>query len=440
MNQLRIINQYVKTKWTRPFASKETLLKWQEQKVMQHLTKIVPLCSYYKERSLNISDWKNWPIISKKEWMSHFDQINTVKISMENSLQVALKSEEDRNFKAKINGVTVGLSSGTSGLRGVFLISDSESERWVGTMLAKMLPKPIWFKQKIAFFFRANNNLYESVSSRKIQFRFFDLLEPLEDHFYNLNLYQPDVIVAPPSVLQLIAKEIKERRIFIRPLKIISVAEVLDPQVREQLHHVFQQLIHQVYQCTEGFLACTCKHGVLHINEDLVYVQKEWIDQSEGKFIPIVTDFTRTSQPLIRYRLNDILTLKNDGCTCGSPFTAIEMIEGRCDDLFFLEHHSKNQLVTIFPDFIRRWIMTTNECIEEYRVTQKSLFQWTVELRFSQNADDLLIKNKLESALETLCKKWEAKKPYLYFHPYSPHTFSKKLRRVIRDFQSEDTI
>ena len=58
----------------------------------------------------------------------------------------------------------------------MFLASDDESAKWAGIILAKLLPYTLLKKQKIALFLRANNNLYEGLTSKKIQFQFFDLL------------------------------------------------------------------------------------------------------------------------------------------------------------------------------------------------------------------------------------------------------------------------
>lgn len=48
--------------------------------------------------------------------------------------------------------MTVGLSSGTSGNRGLFLVSEREQDAWTGTVLAKLLPGGLWRKARIAFF------------------------------------------------------------------------------------------------------------------------------------------------------------------------------------------------------------------------------------------------------------------------------------------------
>lgn len=65
--------------------------------------------------------FRNVPIIGKKEFMENFNQINTVNIDRENAMNVAIESEKSRDFKSEIHGITVGLSTGTSGKREYFL-------------------------------------------------------------------------------------------------------------------------------------------------------------------------------------------------------------------------------------------------------------------------------------------------------------------------------
>ena len=60
------------------------------------------------------------PIIDKEVMMEHFDTLNTVHISKEEAFHIAFEAEKRRNFSPTIRNITVGLSSGTSGNRGVF--------------------------------------------------------------------------------------------------------------------------------------------------------------------------------------------------------------------------------------------------------------------------------------------------------------------------------
>ncbi|MBQ4487831.1 MAG: adenylate cyclase, partial [Ruminobacter sp.] len=125
-----------------------------------------------------------------------------------------------------------------------------------------------------------------------------------------------------------------------------------------------------IYQATEGFLACTCRYGNLHINEDVLAVQREYVDKD--KFIPVITDFSRTSQPVIRYRLNDILTESHEPCPCGSMCLRIAGIEGRCDDIFYLDSVDGSSSVAVFPDFLSRAVIYASDRIEEYKVIQNT--------------------------------------------------------------------
>lgn len=400
---LTILYFYLKTKYFNNFTDRKSLLNWQNKKVKEFLKKILKKSKYYnnKFKNLNIDDWQNFPTIDKKELMENFDTLNTVNISKKEAFELALNCEKTRNFKPEINNITVGLSSGTSGNRGIFLVSKYEQNRWVGMILAKMLPYSILKRHKIAFFLRANSNLYENVSSKKISFEYFDMLKSIEENLKKLNDFKPTIIVAPPSMLKIIAKHLHE--ININPIKIISVAEVLEDIDKKYLESKFKQRIHQIYQATEGFLACTCKYGNLHLNEDIVAIQKEYV--GENKFIPIITDFERTSEPILRYRLNDILTEDTESCPCGSKHLLIKKIEGRCDDIFYLESKDNNSLISIFPDFISRAVIFASDIIEDYKIIQTSKDEIQVYIDKKNEF------NKVKESLELLFQKMNCKTP-----------------------------
>ncbi len=85
------------------------------------------------------------------------------------------------------------------------------------------------------------------------------------------------------------------------------MAEVLDPLDRQRIEAAFAVRVEQIYQATEGFLGATCEHGVIHLNEEFLIVEREWVDEARTRFVPVITDLYRSSQPIIRYRLNDVL-------------------------------------------------------------------------------------------------------------------------------------
>ena len=327
--------------------------------------------------------------------MREFDQINTLGIELESAFNLAEKSEKSRDFSPMINGVTVGLSSGTSGNRGVFLASSDERAQWVAAVLDRVIGLSLR-KRSVAFFLRANSNLYDSIKSNMLQFEFFDLLSECDIHVKRLNKLNPTILVAQPSLLLELAHEFREGKLSIKPEKIISVAEVLYPEDKEFLESTFGQTIHQVYQCTEGFLASTCKNGILHFHEDFFIIEKNYLDEDKTRFHPIITDLERKSQPVIRYELNDIIQAQ-ESCSCGSNWLAIKTIEGRSDDiLIFDDKDGKSKI--IFPDFFRRAIFMASESIREYCLIQSS----TTALELFIVGDDQSYKNVEQSIFDLL--------------------------------------
>jgi putative adenylate-forming enzyme len=409
------------------------LLKWLyrhnlaalRQKRFQKLLGDLPKSPFYASYSAKTS-LEDFPVMDKSSFMSSFDKINTCGIALKEALHVAEQAENQRDFSPTINGITVGLSSGTSGNKGVFLASENERAQWVALVLDRVIGFS-FRKRKVAFFLRANSNLYESVNSRSLSFHFFDLLKPLAEQGEKLDELNPNILVGPPSLLMELSKAVIEGKLNLSLDKIISVAEVLTPEDKYRLEKVFGQTIHQVYQCTEGFLAASCKEGRLHFNEDFLMIEKKYLGQEKTRFHPVITDLLRRSQPIIRYELNDIITeFKN--CPCGNKMTAIDMIEGRADDiLIFL--NDLGEKVKIFPDFFRRAIIMSDSKIEDYALIQKGekrlhLFVKSVNSTSFSAAEKAILKlltNQNISNVEILAI------------PDKDHIKGNKLRRIRND-------
>lgn len=337
--------------------------------------------------------------MNKQRFMDHFDAINTVGIEKSEALNVALASEQSRDFTPTIGTISIGLSSGTSGNKGIFLTSPTEKAIWVGAILDRVIGLA-FKKRKVAFFLRANNNLYESVKSNTLAFTFFDLKDSVKMHFEKLVELSPDILVAQPSALLQIARCYEESNRQPSFAKVISVAEVLEEDQKMYFQKVFGCAIDQVYQCTEGFLAYTCRKGKLHFNEDWLKIEKRYLD--DQRFHPIITDYLRSSQPIVRYELNDIIH-EGKPCSCGSKATVIDRIEGRSDDVF--QFDVKGETVLIYPDFIRRAVISASDDILNYfiRKTSKSQIEVSLEVPAEHSSKELfeLVRESLINTLKT---------------------------------------
>jgi putative adenylate-forming enzyme len=445
-----VLTHYMKARLGhRRWKDAEHVGLWQEERIVRHIEWVRARSPFYRElwAGKPAQEWRTFPVINKAIMMENFDGLNTAGIRGEEALAIALKAEKTRNFTPRIGDtrITVGLSSGTSGNRGLFLVGEEESWAWAGTVLGKVLPGPLWRQEKVAFFLRANSNLYESVRGGRLIFRFFDLLTPIEIHLGELNQYQPTLLIGPPSMLRMLAEAAREGRLRIgRPGKIIAVAEVLDPVDEAFIQEVFEQRVHQIYQCTEGFLAATCSHGTLHLNEDLVHIGKDYVDEASGRFSPVITDFSRSTQPMIRYKLDDVLLERSMPCPCSSPFTALTRIEGRCDDLFYWPRLGDGQPTPVFPDYITRSIIRSSDTILEYRAIQHSPERMEVQVRLQNGIGDWRaeeLHRQLHVHLSELGGQLGCRLPELRIThcltAIHPEQQGRKLRRVERRFPIE---
>ena len=420
--------------------SRAALEAWQERQVLRHLRRLLPRSAYTRQRLAGrpLAEWASLACMDKAEMLAHFDTLNTVGVTKDEAFALGLEAERTRDFMPALKGVTVGLSSGTSGTRGLFLASAVERDQWAGAALAKVLPGSIAERQRIAFCLRANSRLYATVGSRRLRFEYFDLLQPLAEHVARLNALLPTILIAPPSMLRLLAEARAGAQLRIAPRKIVSVAEVLDPLDAATIAAGFEQPVHQVYQCSEGFLGSTCRLGTLHLHEDLVVIHKEWLDRAQRKFVPIVTDFYRASQPIIRYRLDDILTERAEPCACGSVLTALETIEGRCDDLFYLPGQA-GAWVPVFPDFVRRALLGTSPELAGYVVRQLASDRVEVALAVPDGRRRE-IEQAAAAALGELWQKVGARAPKLSFTSGGQaEQNGRKFKRVERVFPRPDS-
>ncbi len=436
ISKATILSYYARTMLRRRWSSRSALEQWQERRILRHVAKVRAASPFYRDwwSGIRDEDWRSFPVIDKAIMMENFDRLNTVGIQRDEALELALRAEHTRDFQPTLRGITIGLSSGTSGSRGLFLVSPQEQAAWTGTVLAKLLPRGVWRQERLAFFLRANSNLYESVRSGRLQFEYFDLLEPLELHIERLQSYQAGVWIAPPSMLRLLADARRQGRLTARPHRLIGVAEVLDPLDREVIEQAFAQPVHQAYQCTEGFLGATCSHGRLHLNEDVVHIEREYVDRQQRRFVPVVTDFSRFAQPIIRYRLNDLLIEAERACPCGSPYLAIEQIEGRCDDLLYFPAENGTMLRPVFPDFITRAVIGASPAIEHYHVIQHHPKSLELRLQVHPESAEEDVRAQVGVALSRLLARMGCCLPVIHYSPYMPVARGTKLRRVERRF------
>jgi len=431
----------VRARWGYRFRDRASLLVWQQRRLQRYLTHGLDRIAFYKPRDR--SDLALLPVVEKTHMLAAFDQFNRPGLALGQVLAVAAQAEREREFKPTLPaGITVGLSSGTSGQRCVFLVSERERAIWAGNILARVLSvqamrqflNPLALPLRVALLLRANSNLYTTVHCRRLLFHFGDLLAPMESHVAMLNGLQPDILIAPASVLHALADAQDGGVLHISPHQVISVAEVLEPDDAQRIAQTWRCRPDQIYQCTEGFLASTCGQGQLHLNEELVHFEMDWLDAAHTRFMPIITDFTRQTQAFVRYRLDDILHVDSRPCPCGRVSLCVSAIEGRQDDVLWLPAWGSGADQAVFPDLVRRAMALAQTqtglagpCFSDYRLVQTT-GSWVIRLHCVAAPDQASA--AIEREIQTLCQAAGLVAPALVFAPWINDTPGAKRRRI----------
>ena len=393
---------------------------------------------YYANFDLN--NFSSLPTVNKKMMMENLTEYNTVGLTEKEILDFCLEIEKTRDFSKRLKGLNVGMSSGTSGNKGIEVVTPREENYLKAALLARFdFPKDK--KINLAFILRVSTPAFNlNMFGHKLTY--ISQLNTIEEINSQLKKLQPNVISAPPSMLKIIAKEVEGGRLIVKPIRLVCYAEVLYPDVKDYLVKVFKCPVHQIYKCTEGPIAISCKYGSLHINEDLVLV--ETLNNDGTITMPglpcqklIVTDLHKTSQPIIRYELNDIITISLNKCSCNSSFRVIEKIQGRADDIFWAKSIKTDEWQYIFPDYISRAIIVASEDIDEYQVIQNSPDDVLVRLQLKNGNDSSHFdKNTIINNINNVFTSYKCRQPKIsiVFEKPEFNTNSNKLIRIHRNF------
>ncbi len=274
---------------------------------------------------------EDFPVIQPETLREDFDRWNTLGLTRAEA-EVAAQAGESGGTGEVRPGTVAGFSSGSSGRRGLFVTSAAERAGWIGHILARLLPAAVLVRPtRIALCLRADNQLYGDVGAAgPVRFLFVGLDVAAPERFEQLRTFAPHVLIAPSQVLIDLAR----RTDGPWPLhRLFYGAEPMGEAERGWITAALGARPDPIYQATEGFLGAACRFGTLHLNEDVLIIERERVPGT-NRFLPIVTDLRRTTQPMIRVRLHDLLEPLDASCPCGSPLTAVRPVEGRLEDLW----------------------------------------------------------------------------------------------------------
>ncbi|MDQ2067831.1 CoF synthetase [Xinfangfangia sp. CPCC 101601] len=348
---IEVLSSYFRTKrLSRPGLSRADFEAAQTRALARWLHNDLPQVRAYAAAPARLSDL---PITDKAQLMAQFHRYNRPGLTAEQAW-AGLEG-------GKIGRLTIGCSTGTSGNRGLFVISEAERFRWLGSILAKCMDGLLTRPSRVAIVLPRDTRLYHAARRLPwLQLRVFDITIGPVNWRAELESFAPTVLLAPPRLLRHFA----ESRYRLQPQRIFAAAETLDPPDRPMIEGYFNRPLDQIYMATEGLFATTCRHGGLHLAEDATFFEFE--PAGDGLVTPLVTAFRRETQIMARYRMNDLLRLADTPCSCGSPLRHVHEIVGRMDDCFRLAGG-----VLLTPDVLRNAVLSARD-IDDFRLVQRS--------------------------------------------------------------------
>lgn len=417
----------------------------QINKLMRYARKHSP---YYKlnlpEKEIkDLKEYQEIPIINKQILMDNLETTNTINASNQELNDYAIHNELQKQYLGYFRDrYVVGLSSGTSGNRGIYITDKKLTQQLPYIFLARSGISLRLLPFNILFCLRVFSQGFEDINSAFIKLTYLSTMEKVDHVISEINRLKINILLAPPSFVRLLLPY--HHRITANIKLIMTYAEVLPKIEKEKFKNIFQAQVIEIYQASEGQIASTCHAGNLHLNEDLVYVELFDKDghliEDENKIATrmIVTNLVNYAQPLIRYEMNDLIRLKS-ACSCGSKFRVIDEIIGRKDDILYF-YDENYELTHLFPDLFVRWIISESDDVNEFIVINHEIGHLEIILDVKVNCNQTSLKKKLETRIMNELSEYNIINCDLMinFQDISLPKDKNKFKRFIRSYQIKE--
>lgn len=326
--------------------------------------------SLFNENKLNIDDldeteFSNIPIITKQFFRENtYKFINSKLVTNANKHQIK----------------TIRTSGSTGKFTEIFWLNDDFNrsnivlwrlrEKWYGITPAS---KCVSFNSSVY-----NGNRIEK--AEKIKYYSQNMLgfskfwmsdSDFLDYLNEMEKYQPDWMLIQPSTCLKLIDVLKKNNLQIsKSIKYIELnGEFCTIALENYIRSFFRIQVANMYGANEvNAIAYECPHHNMHVLEDNVYLES--VDYN-GHNVAIVTSLKNTAMPLIRYNLDDEISLeKKVMCTCGLRSDIIRIFKGRAADLVSLsENHYVSPYIVVYA--IERINSIIGNAILQFQILKK---------------------------------------------------------------------
>jgi phenylacetate-coenzyme A ligase PaaK-like adenylate-forming protein len=340
--------------------SRDRLLADRDERLSALLRHAVTSSPYYREtlgpdapqRPLH-----DLPTLSKATLMAHWDRIVTdprLRLEAVEAHATGPAAAERHHDEFRVVS-----TSGSSGLRGMFVYGEQDWALWIAAHLRVFARLGIGPDTRLVAIgapgpTHLTNQLFSVFHSGRAAPR-LSVLTPPDAIVEALNAYRPEAVIGYASVWALLADAQLEGRLRIHPRVALFGGEPLTEDIRRRVGAAWGIEPANVYATTEAPIVAVSdgRHAGLDITEDLLVVEVVGADNRPvatgvaGEKV-LVTSLGNRCQPLIRYELSDRVTPAGAGNPSGRPYAQISTIDGRAADTLHLPARAGGQ-VTLLP-------------------------------------------------------------------------------------------
>jgi phenylacetate-CoA ligase len=167
----------------------------------------------------------------------------------------------------------------------------------------------------------------------------FDVTPERAREFHQQMLHwHPQLGFGYPSAVTSFADQVAAQKLDGRAIgfrAIVTTAEVLKSEQRERLTRTFGCRVVDSYGCAEaGVAGFECEAGSMHVPIESVVL--DLVPADGGRAEVLLTDLFNWSEPIIRYRVGDLVGQAPASCPCGRGLPLLGAIEGRAGDFITL--------------------------------------------------------------------------------------------------------
>jgi phenylacetate-CoA ligase len=343
------------------------------RRLVAHARRFSPFyADLYRGIDPDAFDLRELPAIGKKVMMENFDRFLTQRSILRRDVEEFM-SDPERLGQWYQGQYACSHTSGTGGMQAVIVQDRSMLELLFALQMLRGSPlarTPGGFFQRLfrktrlavvtigkGFYPSASALAYAPEASKAfIERMWLSDIDRVEEVVARFNAFQPEIILAYSSVLEILAREALAGRLQLGRrstlAQLMNMSEPLSQGARTLVEQAFGLPVTDNYAMGECMALTTgCLRGQgMHLQADWAILEvvdrqnRPVADGEPGEKV-LMTNLYNTLQPFIRYEVNDVVTIGAEPCPCGSPLPWIKSVEGRTDEVVWIQENGKFRTV-----------------------------------------------------------------------------------------------